>query len=67
VAAANTALAAQEIILASPARQACLTAVAARALAAARRFAGPGPHLEYRLYSQEGKRLLVYPERSASS
>jgi cobalt-precorrin-5B (C1)-methyltransferase len=62
VAAANTALAAQRIILASPARDACLAAVAARALAVARRFAGPGPVLQYRLYSQEGERLLVYPE-----
>jgi cobalt-precorrin-5B (C1)-methyltransferase len=62
VAAANTALAAQEIILASPAAEACLAAVAARALACARKFAGPGPVLEYRLYSQDGARLLVLEE-----
>lgn len=59
VAAANTALAAQDVILASPAREACLAAVAARALAAARAFAGPGPVLEYRLYTQDGERLLI--------
>ncbi len=64
VAAANTALAAQEIILASPARQACLAAVAARALACARKFAGPGPVLEYRLYSQDGARLLLLEEEA---
>jgi cobalt-precorrin-5B (C1)-methyltransferase len=67
VAAANTALAAQDVILASPAREACLAAVAARALAAARNFTGPGPVLEYRLYSQDGARLLVYPEQDTSA
>ncbi|MEW5773542.1 MAG: cobalt-precorrin-5B (C(1))-methyltransferase CbiD [Thermodesulfobacteriota bacterium] len=66
VAAANTAMEAQEIILASPARDACLAAVAAQALAAARGFAGPGPVLEYRLYTQDGKRLLVRTEEPAS-
>lgn len=59
VAAANTALAAQAVILASPAGEACLRAVAARALDAARSFAGPGPTLEYRLYHIDGTRLLT--------
>jgi len=59
VAAANTALAAQDVILASPAGQACLQAVAAHAMACARKFAGPGPVLEYRVYTQDGKRLLT--------
>lgn len=65
VAAANTALAAQDVILASPAGPACLRAVAAHAMACARKFAGPGPALEYRVYSQDGKRLLVMQGDSA--
>ena len=58
VRAANTARHALEIAWDDPAKNAMLEAVTAKALAAARQFAGPGPALDYRVYAFDGSPLI---------
>ena len=55
---ANTARHALEIAWDDPAKDAMLEAVTARALTAARQFAGPGPALDYRVYAFDGSPLI---------
>lgn len=47
-----------EIILEDPAKDAIVGSIARKALAAARKFAGPGPRLGYRVYGFDGTALI---------